>query len=687
MNQPYIFLKTIKERADGAVRLVRCRETGKRMILRQYRGDCSVYRRLMEVDCPHLPRIYRVDEQDGMVTVLEEYIWGDSLEDLLQGCPMTPEEAAKIAAQLCAALEVLHGFGAVHRDIKPTNIILREDHAVLIDFDAARIHKEEQSTDTRVMGTTGYAAPEQYGFAQTDARTDIYAMGVLLNVMVTGQHPSKVLVEGRLRKIVETCIQVHADRRYPSAKALAEALTKKHKRVWPWVAVFAAVLLVSGLLMGQKAPAEPPVIVEEVPVEQAVIPEETPEPPPEVPPAPSLQINSGPVQPSYGVRQFDFLLDGEILTAAQVESVFLSDPKLGEILSAEAENESGRRHLDLNDGHWLWNSQTAYPNIEGQMRVTVGGEEYTIDVSTGDPEYRFYTDTLAYIPANVDQVILYEPGSPATVDFEVLNLYIGPITAVRCDNNVNVTWELDEAAQRVRFTLNTQTSATQAADLIVEINGGAVWCTARVRFVPNTLSANVSMKNCRIPGTMQFDLLLGGEPVASERVSSIELSDPALGEILSVPALMAEGNWAHGTQWGQWLWVVESAIPHTAGILTAVIDGVPFYTEVSTGAPDCGYYTDPGFSDEDYLPFNVTKVFEYEPGQDLTVWFTTFNGETILRAYTDHEEFFADLPEEPTDTVAFTLNPDLTGDHSFRFTVVTNNGIYRILRASLLEKQ
>ena len=164
MNQPYIFLKTIKERADGAVRLVRCRETGKRMILRQYRGDCSVYRRLMEVDCPHLPRIYRVDEQDGMVTVLEEYIWGDSLEDLLQGCPMTPEEAAKIAAQLCAALEVLHGFGAVHRDIKPTNIILREDHAVLIDFNAARIHKEEQSTDTRVMGTTGYAAPEQYGF-------------------------------------------------------------------------------------------------------------------------------------------------------------------------------------------------------------------------------------------------------------------------------------------------------------------------------------------------------------------------------------------------------------------------------------------------------------------------------------------------------------------------------------------
>ena len=70
MNQPYIFVKTLKERPDGAVRLVRDRETGQRMILRQYRGDCAVYRRMIAVDCPYLPKIYRVEEQDGQVNHL-----------------------------------------------------------------------------------------------------------------------------------------------------------------------------------------------------------------------------------------------------------------------------------------------------------------------------------------------------------------------------------------------------------------------------------------------------------------------------------------------------------------------------------------------------------------------------------------------------------------------------------------
>lgn len=78
------------------------------------------------------------------------------------------------------------------------NVILRGADAVLIDFDAARLYKPELENDTQILGTTGFAAPEQYGLSQTDIRTDIYAVGILINVMLTGRHPSKKLAEGKL---------------------------------------------------------------------------------------------------------------------------------------------------------------------------------------------------------------------------------------------------------------------------------------------------------------------------------------------------------------------------------------------------------------------------------------------------------------------------------------------------------
>ena len=115
-------------------------------------------------------------------------------------------------------------MSAVHRDVKPENIILRGDNAVLIDFNAARLHKPEASADTQILGTVGFAAPEQYGLSQSDLRSDIYSLGVLINVMLTGEHPSKKLVEGRMGRVVQRCTQVNPAKRYQTILSLMEAI-------------------------------------------------------------------------------------------------------------------------------------------------------------------------------------------------------------------------------------------------------------------------------------------------------------------------------------------------------------------------------------------------------------------------------------------------------------------------------
>ena len=220
----YETVKTIKHSERGSVSLLQNKQNGTRFIFRHYRGNGEVYRKLLGISYPNLPQIMETAERDGMVAVLEEYIQGDSLAYLLEGALFSHAEARKITMQLCNALWVLHKLGAVHRDIKPENVIIRGSEAILIDFDASRIFKSDTNQDTQILGTTGYAAPEQYGIAQTDERADIYSLGVLLNIMLTGKHPSKELASGRLGRIVQKCTMVNPKKRYKSVLYLMEAL-------------------------------------------------------------------------------------------------------------------------------------------------------------------------------------------------------------------------------------------------------------------------------------------------------------------------------------------------------------------------------------------------------------------------------------------------------------------------------
>lgn len=247
IEKEYVTEKTLKTGPRGQILLLRSKTSHKRVVFRRFKGSAEVYQKLLDVDCPHLPQVYAAAEKDGEALVLEEYIQGDNLAMLLDSGPLTTEQTRQIAIHVCLALTVLHGFHAVHRDIKPENILLRGDEAVVIDFDASRLFKpmDSMDSDTHIMGTTGYAAPEQFGLSQTDARADLYALGVLINEMLVCCHPSRALADGPLRPVIEKCIEVNIDKRFSSAEAVITALNahSRQRRQLLWLLLPAAMIL------------------------------------------------------------------------------------------------------------------------------------------------------------------------------------------------------------------------------------------------------------------------------------------------------------------------------------------------------------------------------------------------------------------------------------------------------------
>ena len=203
---------------------LRHKETGKDLVLRSFPEHLNAYEILCSIRCENLPEIYdAIDLDDGQI-VLEEYIDGVTIAQVMEGGRYRYHGAKKVLTCVCHALTALHDRGLVHRDVKPENVMIRTDgRVVLIDFNASR-SVSSAGKDTVIMGTVGYAPPEQLGISQSDARTDIYATGVLLNVMLTGKHPAEQLASGRSGHIVQKCTAIHPDQRYQSAEKLAHAL-------------------------------------------------------------------------------------------------------------------------------------------------------------------------------------------------------------------------------------------------------------------------------------------------------------------------------------------------------------------------------------------------------------------------------------------------------------------------------
>lgn len=226
LKKEYAVVQTIREDEEKSLLKVRHQNGGEYFFVRMFKGDPVVYRKLLKKKSLYLPEIYEVASDENRVLVIEEFIAGDSLHEMMEGVRFLEKETKKIAIDICKALYVLHSAGIVHRDVKPGNVKIREgsSDAVLLDFDASRTIKTDRNRDTVQLGTAGYAAPEQYGISQTDGRADIYALGVMMNLMLTGMHPSEQLVKGKLGRIISKCTMVHPDKRYKNVIRLMEDL-------------------------------------------------------------------------------------------------------------------------------------------------------------------------------------------------------------------------------------------------------------------------------------------------------------------------------------------------------------------------------------------------------------------------------------------------------------------------------
>lgn len=222
--QTYTLVEVLSNKNGCKVLRLRNTALGKDLVLRSLPRSTGAYEQLVSIRCENLPEIYDIKNCDDGQIILEEFIVGMTVAQVMECGKYHRSGIKKVMKDLCCGLSVLHSLGLVHRDVKPENIMIGNDgRVVLIDFNAAR-EIGEKTQDTVIMGTVGYVSPEQLGLSQTDARTDLYAAGVLLNVLVTGVHPSIRLAKGRFGRIVRKCTAVNPKERYQSAEKLSEAI-------------------------------------------------------------------------------------------------------------------------------------------------------------------------------------------------------------------------------------------------------------------------------------------------------------------------------------------------------------------------------------------------------------------------------------------------------------------------------
>lgn len=242
MQEHWTVYECLKESEDSSTFLVKETATGILCVLKWgrnrqaefLRNEMEIMKKMADRKLSGIPKAYRIFEENGEVYLVREYIEGMSLAQMvLQKGGISEAEIYRISRKICQTAEQFQNPDEpmIHRDIKPENIVVTPgDEVVFIDFGTMRSYKKDGSRDTFVVGTRGTAAPEQYGYTQTDQRTDVYAIGQTMLYMVSESYEmnqlSECAVSRRMKKIIEKACSFEPDKRYGDAAQLRRAVEK-----------------------------------------------------------------------------------------------------------------------------------------------------------------------------------------------------------------------------------------------------------------------------------------------------------------------------------------------------------------------------------------------------------------------------------------------------------------------------
>lgn len=242
MQEHWTVYECLKESEDSSTFLVKETVTGILCVLKWgrnrqaefLRNEMEIMEKMADRKLSGIPKAYRIFEENGEVYLVREYIEGMSLAQMvLQKGGISEAEICRISRKICQTAEQFQNPDEpmIHRDIKPENIVVTPGgEVVFIDFGTMRSYKKDGSRDTFVVGTRGTAAPEQYGYTQTDQRTDVYAIGQTMLYMVSESYEknqlSECAVSRRMKKIIEKACSFEPDKRYGDAAQLRRAVEK-----------------------------------------------------------------------------------------------------------------------------------------------------------------------------------------------------------------------------------------------------------------------------------------------------------------------------------------------------------------------------------------------------------------------------------------------------------------------------
>ena len=222
-------ITTLSSSEKATVSLVSVKDSAQMAILKEYTGRDmqEFYNHIQQLQSPYLPEIYHIWQEQGHTCLLEEYIGGRTLRELLdEKEQLQQSQLQTYMEELCRAVATLHRAlpPIIHRDIKPENIIITKDGALkLLDLDAAREYKESGERDTILLGTREYASPEQFGFSQTDVRSDIYSLGVVFAELLEHASVAKAY-RTKADRIVSRATMFDPEKRYDRVEGLLKDL-------------------------------------------------------------------------------------------------------------------------------------------------------------------------------------------------------------------------------------------------------------------------------------------------------------------------------------------------------------------------------------------------------------------------------------------------------------------------------